>query len=175
MDTQPAITGIPSFIIVMGIAGCGKTEVAARLAKYVGGAFIEADLLHSSENVEKMRQGTGLTDDDRWPWLAALADAARLKQERPVVIACSALKRRYRDFLRERLGQVRYVFLHGPADTIAERLSSRLGHFASSSLLESQLATLEPPAPDEDAVYLDIRLSLDQLTESAARMVRTVE
>lgn len=172
MDTKAAIAGIPSFIVVMGIAGCGKTEVAARLATCVGGIFIEADLLHSSENVEKMRQGIGLTDNDRWPWLAAVAGAARMKQERPVVIACSALKRRYRDFLRERLGQVRYVFLDGPADTIAKRLSARLGHYATSSLLQSQLAALEPPTPDEEAVYLDIRLSLDQLTESAARMLR---
>ena len=164
-----AETATPAFVVVMGIAGCGKTEVATRLAASMGCAFLEADLLHSAGNIERMQQGIGLGDEHRWPWLDAVAEAARAEQLRPVIIACSALRRRYRDFLRERLGQVRFVFLHGSPDIIAARLASRRGHFATASLLESQLAALEPPDSDEDAVGLDIRWSLDQLTESAAR------
>ena len=114
-------------------------------------------------------QGIGLGDERSLALAGSGGGGGARRAERPVVIACSALKRRYRDFLRERLGQVRFVFLHGSPDIIAERLASRRGHFATASLLESQLAALEPPGSDEDAVGLDIRWSLDQLTESAAR------
>ena len=173
LDAQADSAANPFFIVVMGIAGCGKTEVASRLAAKLDGAFLEADLLHSSENVERMRQGIGLTDENRWPWLTAVADTAQSVPGRPIVIACSVLKRRYRDFLNARLGTVRYVYLHGPRDVIEARLASRLDHFATASLLESQLAALEPPAAEENAVHLDVRLTLDELTESAARHVMT--
>lgn len=154
-------------ILVMGVAGTGKSEIAHRLANALGGAFIEADGYHSTENVERMRQGIGLKDADRWPWLAAVAQAARSANSRPVIIACSALKRSYRDFLRDRIGSLRIFYLAGSPELIAERLAGRKAHFATGSLLESQMQTLEPPAEDEGAVYLDIRLSPEAIVAVA--------
>ncbi|MGH0348842.1 gluconokinase [Sinorhizobium meliloti] len=154
-------------ILVMGIAGTGKSEIACRLATTLGGAFIEADSYHSAENVERMRQGIGLTDADRWPWLAAVAQAARGAENHPVIIACSALRRSYRDFLRDRIGPLRILYLEGSPELIAARLARRKGHFATGSLLESQLRALEPPAEDERVVRLDIRLSPEAIVAAA--------
>ncbi|AOF92544.1 gluconokinase [Sinorhizobium sp. RAC02] len=154
-------------ILVMGIAGTGKSAIASRLAAALGGVFIEADVHHSRENVERMRQGIGLTDDERWPWLAAVADAALGAQGRPVVIACSALKRSYRDFLRARIGAFPILYLTGSPELIGDRLAHRQNHFAGGSLLESQLQTLEPPGEDEGVLSLDIRLSPDDIVAAA--------
>lgn len=154
-------------ILVMGVAGTGKSEIARRLAAALGGTLIEADDYHSAENVERMRRGVGLTDADRRPWLAAVAEAAGEAQEQPAVIACSALKRSYRDFLRARLGPLRIVHLAGTRELIASRLSGRKGHFATGSLLESQLQTLEPPCGDEQAVCLDIALPPEAVVAEA--------
>lgn len=148
---------VPSrYLVVMGVAGTGKSEIGHRLAKILGGAFVEADQFHSKENVERMRNGIGLTDADRWPWLATVCDAATAETGQPVVIACSVLKRSYRDFLRQRLGNVQFLFLHGSKDLINSRLLARRDHFASASLLESQFQALEPPAADEKPIWLDI-------------------
>lgn len=148
---------VPSrYLVVMGVAGTGKSEIGHRLAEILGGAFVEADQFHSKENVERMRNGIGLTDADRWPWLAAVCDAATAETGQPVVIACSVLKRSYRDFLRQRLGNVQFLFLHGAKDLINSRLLARRDHFASASLLESQFQALEPPAADEKPIWLDI-------------------
>uniref|UniRef100_UPI003F495E6E gluconokinase n=1 Tax=Ensifer adhaerens TaxID=106592 RepID=UPI003F495E6E len=154
-------------ILVMGIAGTGKSVVASRLAAALGGNFIEADVHHSRENVERMRRGIGLTDSDRWPWLAAVAEAALGAKGQPVIIACSALKRSYRDFLRAKIGAFRILYLSGTPELIGERLAHRQNHFASGSLLESQLQTLEPPGEDEDVVYLDVRLPPDNIVAIA--------
>jgi gluconokinase len=156
------------FIVVMGVAGSGKTEIASRLADALGCDWVEADTLHSRENVERMSKGTGLTDEQRWPWLAAVAEAALAKPGRPVVIACSALKRRYRDFLRERLGTVSFAFLDGPAELIDARLKARQGHFAGASILASQLAALEPPEADEASVRLPIEWTPQHIVAAAA-------
>ena len=158
---------VADFIVVMGVSGCGKSIVADRLARGLGASFLEADRLHTPENVERMRQGIGLTDEMRWPWLAAVCDAAIAEPSRPVVIACSALKRAYRDFLRARLGGVRFVFLDGPREVIAERMRGRPDHFATVSLLDGQIATLEPPTPDEGAIALSITQSPDELVAAA--------
>lgn len=159
-ESMPALTwpaeGRPGYLVVMGVAGTGKTEIARRLADVLQAPFVEADLLHSAANVERMRRGVGLTDEDRWPWLNAVCDAAYAHQHRPVVIACSVLKRSYRDLFRRRLGVVRILFLHGSMELVGERLKRRKNHFASVSLLESQIRTLEPPAADEDPIVLDI-------------------
>ncbi len=160
------------FLVVMGIAGTGKTEIASRLAEALGCGWIEADRLHSPENVELMRQGIGLTDEQRWPWLAAVCDAALAEPGRPVVIACSALRRRYRDFLRDGLGAVRFLFLDGSPELIEQRLGARKSHFATTSLLASQLATLEPPADDEDPVRLDIALTPSEIVAHAVAALR---
>jgi gluconokinase len=154
-------------ILVMGIAGTGKSAIASRLATALGGTFVEADVYHSPENVERMRQGTGLTDEDRWPWLAAVAEAALGASGRPVIIACSALKRSYRDFLRARIGAFPILYLTGSPQLIGARLSHRRNHFASGSLLESQLQALESPGEDEGVVHLDIRLSPDDIVAAA--------
>ncbi|RJG47331.1 gluconokinase [Mesorhizobium sp. DCY119] len=153
-QTSPT-SGVPDFFVVMGIAGTGKTEIAQRLAQALGASFVEADTFHNASNVERMRNGIGLTDEDRWPWLNAVCDAA-LAERRPVVIACSVLKRRYRDLFRQRLGFLRILFLHGSIELIAERLQARKNHFASASLLESQVQTLEAPATDENPIIIDI-------------------
>ena len=162
----------PDFIVVMGVSGTGKSEIAGSLAKHFGVEVIEADAYHSPENVERMRRGEGLTDELRWPWLEAVADVARAVSGRPVVIACSALKRRYRDFFRERLGNVAFAFLDGAPPLIEQRLNLRTNHFASATLLSSQLAALERPAADEHAIRLPIDWSPERIVEQAVAFVR---
>lgn len=160
------------FLVVMGIAGTGKTEIASRLATALGCEWIEADRLHSAENVELMRRGIGLTDEQRWPWLAAVCDAALAEPGRPVVIACSSLRRIYRDFMRERLGEVTFLFLDGSPELIEQRLKSRKSHFATTSLLASQLATLEAPTADEKPIRLDIALTPQEIVSKAVSKLR---
>ncbi|MCB4768713.1 gluconokinase [Ancylobacter sp. Lp-2] len=166
---------VPDFVVVMGVAGAGKSTVAQQLASALGAAFIEADALHPPENVARMRQGIGLTDAMRWPWLEAVCAAARAEPRRPVVIACSALRAIYRDFLRERLAGVRFVYLHGPRELIAERLRARPGHFAGITLLDSQLATLEAPEPGEGAVAVSLTLSPEAMVAEALRGLHAAE
>ncbi|MBS7544756.1 gluconokinase [Ancylobacter oerskovii] len=159
----------------MGVSGAGKSTVAQQLADRLGAAFIEADRLHSPENVALMRRGIGLTDAMRWPWLEAVGAAARAEPRRPVVIACSALRRIYRDFLRERLPGLRFVFVDGPREVIAERLRARPGHFAGITLLDSQLATLEPPEPGERAVTVSLTASPEAMVDMALRGLGAAE
>jgi carbohydrate kinase (thermoresistant glucokinase family) len=155
------------FIVVMGVSGAGKSAISGRLASALQSGWIEGDTLHSAENKERIRRGIPLTDALRWPWLAAICDAAEARKERPLVIACSALKRSYRDFIRGRLAPVRFLFLDGPADLIAARMRARKGHFATVELLQSQLAELEPPTPDENALRVDIARSPDEIVQIA--------
>lgn len=155
------------FLVVMGTAGTGKSEIGRRLATHLNCAFVEADDLHAADSVAQMRRGVPLTDAQREPWLQAVCDRALSLPAGPVVIACSALKRSYRDLMRARLGAVRFVFLDGPRELIAARLEARQGHFASASLLESQLRTLERPDAGEAAVVLDIVLPPDILVSKA--------
>jgi gluconokinase len=155
------------FIVVMGVCGTGKSEIGRRLADRLEGGFVEADDLHSADNVERMRQGIPLTDALRAPWLNAVCDRALSLRQRSVIISCSALKRSYRDRMRSRLGSICFVFLDGSAATIAQRLQTRSGHFVTSSLLESQLLALEPPGGDEKKIRLDITMSLETITDQA--------
>jgi gluconokinase len=156
-------------VVVMGVSGCGKSTVGRALAQRLGVHFVEGDALHSERNVAKMAAGTPLTDADRHGWLQSVAEqlsnptAAR----NGVVAACSALKRRYRDLLRAGAPDLRFVFLHGDPALLARRLAVRTDHYMPPSLLQSQLATLEPPQPDEDAVTLDIDQPADRLVEAA--------
>jgi len=147
--------------VVMGVAGSGKSLIGAALARALGVEFAEGDAYHPAENVKKMAAGSPLTDADRQGWLRALA--ARLGDAKRagtgLVISCSALKRSYRDILRAQAPDVRFVFLKGTRPLLAERLAGRSGHFMPASLLESQLATLEEPSPDEEAWLCDIRES----------------
>ena len=145
----------------MGVAGSGKTVIGAALAKALGVEFVEGDEYHSAENVDRMSRGIPLTDDDRAQWLRWLATRIREseKEGTGLVMSCSALRRSYRDILRAEAGEVRFVFLKGERALIGERLAIRRGHFMPPSLLDSQLATLEEPSPDEKAWVCDIRKS----------------
>ena len=152
--------------VVMGVASCGKTSVGEALALQLGIDFIEGDRLHPPENVAKMSSGKPLNDEDRWPWLAAIGSA--LSGEGGKVASCSALKRSYRETIARAAGRpVAFVFLHGSKELLRERINSRKGHFMPASLLESQLNTLEPPAPDEWAIKLNVASPVDELVAQA--------
>ena len=142
-------------VVVMGVSGCGKSTVGAALAEALGWPFLDADDFHPPANVAKMAAGVPLTDDDRWPWLDRIADAlaAATREGGDVVLACSALKRAYRERLA-RTGDAVFVHLRGDAQTITERLAVRRHRYMPASLLASQFATLEPPP---DAIDVDIR------------------
>jgi len=143
-------------VVVMGVSGTGKSTVAALLAGRLNWDLEEGDDLHPEQNVAKMAAGIPLTDDDRWPWLDALASWIREHEVagRPGVITCSALKRAYRDRLRG--PHVVFVHLVGSAQTVGERLTKRSDHYMPPSLLQSQLETLETPGPDERVLTVDI-------------------
>jgi carbohydrate kinase (thermoresistant glucokinase family) len=153
-----AAGAVPTAIVVMGVSGSGKTTVAALLAGRLGWTFGDADDFHPPANVEKMHAGTPLTDDDRWPWLRAIRafiDEQRA-QGRHAVVACSALKRAYRDVLIGDAADDRLVYLAGDHDLIARRQAARHDHFMPASLMASQFATLEPPGPDERPVTISV-------------------
>ncbi len=147
-----------SVIVVMGVSGSGKTTVGALLAGRLGWKFADADDFHPPANIEKMAAGTPLTDEDRWPWLAAIAawiDAVRAADEHGIV-TCSALKRRYREMLTGGRDDVHLVYLHGERALVAARQAARQGHFMPTSLLDSQFAALEPPGPEERPITVSI-------------------
>ena len=138
-------------LVVMGVSGTGKSTVGRLLAERLGRPLIEGDDLHPAANVAKMHAGIPLTDEDRGPWLRAVRDAMD-GAGGPTVVACSALRRSYRDVLRTADGRVRFALLVADPDELARRLANRPGHFMPASLLASQLATLEPLAADEDGL-----------------------
>lgn len=142
----------------MGVSGSGKSLVGAAFAHALGVDFVEGDQYHSAENVRRMAAGVPLTDDDRAGWLRSLAAVIAEARERGagLVVACSALKRSYRDVLRTGAPDLRFIFLRGERGLIAERLAGRRGHFMPPSLLDSQLSTLEEPSPDERAWLCDV-------------------
>lgn len=142
-------------IVVMGVAGSGKTTIGEDLAERLGVEYAEADTFHSKANIAKMSAGHPLTDEDRRPWLQAIADWIREHQQTGGVVSSSALKRRYRDVLRTG-GDVWFLHLNGPAALIADRMRHRAGHFMPVSLLDSQLGDLEPLESDERGVVVDI-------------------
>jgi gluconokinase len=148
--------GVVEHLVVMGVSGAGKSTVAAALAARLGRPMAEGDEFHPPSNVAAMAAGRPLTDADRAPWLAAIRAwiTARDQAGESTVVTCSALRRAYRDRLREGPGRVRFVDLDVPRAELAERLAERRGHFMPASLLDSQLDTLEPLAPDEDGVVV---------------------
>ena len=152
MQTPPAI-------VVMGVSGSGKTTIGRQLAERLGASFVDADDLHPESNRRKMAGGTPLTDEDRWPWLDAVARtmSTELAAGRGIVVACSALRRRYRDALRAGTGsEVVFAHLTGSADLLHARMAARPGHFMPPALLESQLETLEPLDPDEAGMAFSV-------------------
>lgn len=150
-------------LVIMGVAGCGKSTVGAALSARLGTTYIDGDDLHSRANLDKMRQGVPLTDADRWPWLDAVGQV--LGSNAPVIVGCSALKRVYRDRLRDAAGApVGFIYLSGSRAEIARRMADRDGHFMPLSLLDSQFAALEPPGPEE-ALTVDIAQPIAQIVE----------
>jgi gluconokinase len=157
-------------VIVFGVSGAGKTTVGKLLAQRLGWNFIEADDFHPENNVEKMRSGRALTDDDRWPWLQRLRDeiGRSLAAAKSAVLACSALKRKYRDVLRVN-SDVKFVFLRGDYALIADQLRHRRGHFMNPELLRSQFNDLEEPEPDENVLTIELGRTPKEIVEEIKR------
>jgi gluconokinase len=155
-------------VVLMGVTGSGKTTVGRVLARELGWAFYDADDSHPPSNIEKMRRGIPLSDSDRKPWLEALAHLIDNAQSRgeDVVLACSALKHAYQEYLRHDLDGVHYVVLYGSPEIIRQRLQARKGHFMDPSLLPSQLEILEPP---DDAIQVDVAASPEQIAQEIMR------
>jgi gluconokinase len=164
------VTREPQQVVVMGVAGSGKTTVAALLARRLGCEVAEADDFHPPSNLAKMSAGQPLDDRDREPWLADIAGwiAARDRDGRSAVVTCSALKRSYRDLLRTASPRLAFLHLTGSPELIAARMRARTGHFMPVSLLDSQLATLEPLGPDERGLTLDVGGAPEELAAAAA-------
>ena len=163
----------PAAIIVMGVSGSGKSTIGALLAESLAWPFADADGFHPPANVAKMASGRALTDDDRWPWLDAIAahiGAARTAGQ-PVVIACSALRRAYRDRLRAGHNDLVFLHLAGSADVIATRQAARQGHFMPPSLMASQFATLEDPSEEADAITLSVTASPEAVVAAALKAI----
>lgn len=159
-------------IVVMGVSGCGKSTVAAALAAELGGVYLDADDFHPPANVAKMAAGVPLTDADRMPWLGVVGDAMAAATARGelVVVACSALRRAYRDVLRAAVVDTFFVQLDGPPELLAARITARAEHFMPPALLASQLALLEPLAPDERGSVVSIDAPvLEVVTEARER------
>ncbi len=164
-------------IVVMGVSGAGKSRVGEALAGRLGLRFVDADSLHDAAAVAKMRRGVALTDDDRWPWLdrvgATLAGpqaASDATNAQGVVVACSALRRIYRDRLRQACSGLRFVFLDGEVGLIELRMRERQGHYMPVALLRSQMQALERPGADEaDVLRVDIALAVEDIVDQAAR------
>lgn len=164
----PPRSGEPArAVIVMGVSGSGKSSVGRLLAERLDARFIDADDLHPAVNKEKMARGIPLVDADRLPWLAIVADAAAevTAGGRTVVIACSALRRRYRDVFATRLPTAALVHLDGDLETIRSRISQRQHEFMPVSLLDSQFQALEPPGPEENCLRVNVRAPLESIVQ----------
>jgi carbohydrate kinase (thermoresistant glucokinase family) len=166
----------PIVVVMMGVSGSGKTTVGTALARRLGWTFQEGDDFHPPDNITKMAAGHPLTDADRVPWLARVEAwiAGQLAAGRSGVIACSALKRAYRDRIVGGRAEVRLAYLEGSPDLIAQRLERRRGHFMPPALLASQLADLQPPALDEAAILVDIGDPIDIQVDHVVRALDVV-
>jgi gluconokinase len=163
----------PCALVVMGVSGSGKSTIADKLAERLGWTFEDGDRFHPASNVAKMSAGHPLTDGDRWPWLQAIADEIDrvCREGEHAVIACSALKRAYRDILVHGRSDVRMVYLNGSQELIASRLARRKGHFMPPGLLDSQFKTLEPPDESEHPLTVSIDGSVDAIVDDIVRQL----
>ncbi|KRE67647.1 MULTISPECIES: gluconokinase, GntK/IdnK-type [Micrococcaceae] len=161
-------------IIVMGVSGCGKTTIGDLVARELGVPFVDGDSLHPVENVAKMAAGTPLTDEDRWPWLATVGSKLAAAGDGGLVLACSALRRRYRDAIREQAPDTVFLHLDGSKEVLKARTEGRTGHFMPPALLESQLATLEPLQEDERGVVVDIAAPVQDVVAEALKGIAAV-
>jgi gluconokinase len=154
-------------LVIMGVTGAGKSTVGTLIASRLGLSFRDADAFHPPANIAKMSGGQPLTDEDRWPWLDAIGAHLAAHRGRGCVVTCSALKRAYRDRLRAAAPTLRFVHLRGDMALVAARQASRQGHFMPASLVASQYATLEAPAPDEGVIALDVAATPEALADAA--------
>ena len=165
---------MPCALIVMGVSGSGKSTIADKLAERLRWSYEDGDKFHPASNVAKMSAGHPLTDEDRWPWLQAIADEIDrvCGAGQRAVIACSALKRAYRDILVHGRSDVRIIYLKGTQELIAQRLAARKNHFMPPGLLDSQFKTLEPPDPRENPVTVSIDAPVDAIVDDIIRGLR---
>ncbi|WP_446666177.1 gluconokinase [Flexivirga sp. B27] len=163
----------PQFLIVMGVSGSGKTTVGEGIAQTMGWLYAEGDDFHSQACVSKMASGVPLTDEDRWPWLRSIGTwiDEHARDGSSAVVTCSALKRVYRDLLREGREHVRFVFLDVPKDVLEERLAKRTGHYMPPSLLPSQLEALEPLQSDENGVVVHAHRAPQESVDEALQLL----
>lgn len=167
------MTRKPMHIVVMGVSATGKTTVAEELAKELDCEFVEGDSLHPRQNIEKMEHGIPLTDEDRLPWLQAIAELVAVKDHEgtSTVVTCSALKRTYRDMLRD-AAPTFFVHLHAPFEVLEQRMKLRTRHFMPTSMLRSQFDTLEDLGDDEEGEVVDVTPSVEEVVEEAVNAVR---
>ena len=177
MTELTAQAGTPDVIVVMGVSGSGKSTVAMGIATAMGWEFAEGDEFHSQADVEKMARGEPLTDDDRWPWLRLIGDwiSDRVSRGQSAVVACSALRRAYRDVLREGRPQVRFCHVLADPEVVAARMRHREGHYMPAALLPSQLATLEDLDADEPGVVVSNEGSQQEVLDRALRALERHE
>jgi carbohydrate kinase (thermoresistant glucokinase family) len=169
--------GFPKLVlIVMGVSGAGKSTIAEALDKRLGWPFQEGDDLHPPANIQKMHAGIPLDDTDRAPWLAACRAwiDARVAAGEPGFITCSALKRKYRDYLIEGRPNVRILYLKASREILEEHVHERTGHFMPPELLDSQLATLEEPTEDEHPIVVNVEKTVDQTADEAIAALRAL-
>jgi gluconokinase len=171
---MPARSPPPLVIVLMGVSGCGKSTTGAALSKRLGWPFRDADSFHPPANIAKMSRGVPLNDEDRWPWLAAIAQwiDARCAAGKPGIVSCSALKRAYRSRIVGAREGVQLVYLKGDMGLIGQRLQARKDHFMPASLLESQFAALEEPGADERPVVVSIALSPPRVAQTIIERLR---
>lgn len=155
----------PIRLVVMGVTGCGKSTVGSAIAAAIGARFCDGDSLHSAASVEKMRRGEPLTDEDRWPWFGRIAGFLN-SGEGHAVIACSALKRAYRDYLRREVGGLHFLFLDAPPDLVTQRVSTRQNHYMPASLVASQFAALERPDDESRVTTVRADKPLDEIVRA---------
>jgi gluconokinase len=162
-------------LVVMGVSSSGKSSIGQALADRLGWRFADGDDFHPKANIEKQRAGQPLTDDDRWPWLQAIADEIdRVTADgQKLVVACSALKRAYRELLVHGRDDVRLVYLDGSRKLIAERMAARKNHFMPPTLLDSQFKTLEVPGPDEHPITVSIDSDIDGIVSAITKQLPT--
>jgi gluconokinase len=154
-----------ALVVVMGVTGSGKSTVGEALAERMGAQFADADDFHSPENVAKMRSGVPLDDEDRWPWLRAIGEWLHKHRALGAVVTCSALKRAYRDVLREAAPDATFLHLDGDMETVRQRVANRPGHFMPASLVQSQYDALEPLGDDERGVVIPLDLPVDEIVD----------
>lgn len=166
-NTNPATR-----VVVMGVSGAGKSTIGALVADAMNFPFLDADSLHPLENIRKMAAGTPLEDADRWPWLELVGHELATTRAKGIVVACSALKRRYRDAIRAQAPDTIFLHLEGTLEVLSARLEGRSGHFMPTKLLASQLASLEPMEDDESAVVIDISGTMAEILDQAVAGIR---